>query len=61
MNFKKLPFSDLNKEVRKMDYIKEVYDRRVQAEITSYKDFEDEKQRDTIQVQDILTLDEFST
>ena len=61
MSFKKLPFSILNKEKRKMDFIKGVYKRRVQAEIESYKDFADEDKRDTIQVQDILMLDRIST
>ncbi len=32
-----------------MNYIKGFYKRRVQAEIESYKDTEDEQQRDTIQ------------
>ena len=40
-----------------MDYIKRVYMRRVQAEIESYKDSEDEDKRDTIQAQDVLMLD----
>ena len=40
-----------------MDYIKGVYKRRVQAEIESYKDSEDENKRDTIQVQDLLMID----
>ena len=57
MNFKKSPFSILNKEIREMDYIKRVYKRRVQAEIESYKDIEDENKRDKIQVQDVLIVD----
>ena len=57
MNFRISPFSILNKERREMDYIKRVYKRRVQAEIESYKDTEDEDKRDTIKVQDILMLD----
>ena len=43
-----------------MDYLKEVYKKRVQAEIESYKDPEDEDKRDTIQAQDILMLDRIS-
>ena len=43
-----------------MDYIKGVYKRRVQSEIDSYKDTEDEDKRDTIQTQDILMLDMIS-
>ena len=56
MNLKKLPFSILNKERSEMDYIKRVYKRRVQAEIESYKDSEDEDKRDTIKAQDVLML-----
>ena len=40
-----------------MNYIKRVYKRRVQAEIESYKDPEDEVKIDTIHSQDILMLD----
>ena len=50
-------FLILNKEKREIDYIKGVYKRRVQAEIESYKDIEDEEKRDTIQAQDVLMLD----
>ena len=57
MNLKTSPFSILNKERREMEYIKGVYKRRVQAEIDSYKDSEDEDIRDTIQSQDILMID----
>jgi len=57
MHFKKSPFSILNKEKREMDYIKRVYKRRVQSEIESYKDSEDEDKRDTIKAQDVLMLD----
>ena len=39
-----------------MDYIKGVYKRKIQAEIESYKDSEDEDKRDTIQAQDVLML-----
>ena len=57
MNFKKSPFSILNNERREIDHIKEVYKRRVQAEIESYKDSEDEDKRDSIKSQDVLMLD----
>ena len=60
MNLKTSPFSILNKERKEMEYIKGVYKRRVQAEIDSYKDYEDEDKRDTIQAQDILMLDRIS-
>ena len=43
-----------------MDYIKGVYKRKIQAEIESYKDPEDEVKRDTIQAQDVLMLDRIS-
>ena len=57
MNFKKSPFSILNNERREIDHIKEVYKRRVQSEIESYKYSEDEEKRDSIQSQDVLMLD----
>ena len=60
MNSKKSPFSVLNNERREMNYIKGVYKRRIQAEIESYQDSEDEDKRDTIQAQDILMLDKIS-
>tara|TARA_B100000945_G_scaffold187830_1_gene150746 strand:+ start:609 stop:794 length:186 start_codon:yes stop_codon:yes gene_type:complete len=57
MNLNTSPFSILNKDRRELEYLKEVYKKRVQAEIDSYKDNEDEDKRDTIQVQDVLMLD----
>jgi len=60
MNLQRSPFSILNKERREIDYIKAVYKRRIQAEIESYKDPEDEDKRDTIQVQEVLMLDSIS-
>ena len=60
MNLKRSPFSILNKESRELDYIKGVYKRKIQAEIESYKDPEDEDKRDTIQAQDVLMLDRIS-
>ena len=57
MNFKRSLFSILNKDRREMDYIKLVYKRRVQAEIDSYKDSEDENKRVKINTQDVLMLD----
>ena len=60
MNLKRSPFSILDKDKRKMDYIKGVYKRKIQAEIESYKDPEDEDKRDTIQIQDVLMLDKIS-
>ncbi len=62
MNLKRSPFSILDKEKREIDYIKGVYKRKIQAEIESYKDPEDEDEdmRDTIQAQDVLMLDRTS-
>ena len=60
MSFKKSPFSFFDKDRRKMNYIKSVYKRRVQAEIESYKDLNDEDKIDTIQVQDVLMLNMIS-
>ena len=57
MNFKRSPFSILNKEKREMNYIKAVYKRKIQAEIESYNDCDYEDSKDTIQVQDILMFD----
>ena len=61
MNLKRSPFSILNKESREIDYIKGVYKRKkIQAEIESYKDLEDEDKRDTINAQDVLMFDRIS-
>ena len=48
MNLKTSPFSILNKERKEMEYIKGVYKRRVQVEVDSYKDPEEENKTDTI-------------
>ena len=60
MNLKTSPFSILNKDRKELEYIKGIYKRRVQAEIDSYKDSEDEDKRDTVQAQDVLMLNQFS-
>tara|TARA_B100001029_G_C14743771_1_gene276899 strand:- start:127 stop:312 length:186 start_codon:yes stop_codon:yes gene_type:complete len=60
MNFKRLPFLILDKDKREIDYIKGVYKKKIQSEIESYKDSEDEDKRDTIEVQDVLMLDRIS-
>ena len=60
MNLKRSQFSILNRERREIDYIKGVYKKKIQAEIESYKDSEDEDKRDTIQAQDVLMLDKIS-
>ena len=43
-----------------MDYIKGIYKKKIQSEIESYKEPEDEDKRDTIQAQDVLMLDNLS-
>ena len=48
MNLKRSPLSILDKDKRAMDYIKGVYNRKIQAEIDSFKDPEDEEKIDTI-------------
>ena len=60
MNLKRSPFSILDKDKREMDYIKGVYKRKIQAEIESYKDPENEDKSDTIQAQDVLMFDRIS-
>ncbi len=60
MNFKRSQFSILDKDRREIEYIKEVYKKKIQAEIESYKDPEEEDKRDTIQAQDILMFDKIS-
>ena len=60
MNLKRSPFSILDKDKREMDYIKGIYKKKIQSEIDSYKDTEDEAKRDTIKVQDILMIDKIS-
>ena len=60
MNLKRSPFSIFNKESREIDYIKGFYKRKIQGEIESYKDPEDEDKKDTINAQDVLMLDSIS-
>ena len=60
MNLKRSPFSILDKNRREIDYIKGIYKKKIQAEIESYKDSEDEYKRDTIQAQDVLMVDRIS-
>jgi predicted TPR repeat methyltransferase len=60
MNTKRSPFSILDKDKREMDYIKGIYKKKIQSEIESYIDPEDEHKRDTIQAQDVLMLDRIS-
>ncbi len=57
MKLKKSPFSIFDKDKKEIDFIKTVYKKKIQSEIESYKDTEDEDKIDTIQVQDVLILD----
>ena len=54
MNLKRSPFSILDKDKREMDYIKGVYKKKIQSEIESYKDIEDEKLDEVIKYIDFL-------
>ena len=60
MNLKRSPFSILDKNRREIGYIKGVYKRKIQTEIESFKDSDNEERRDTIQAQDLLMLDRIS-
>ena len=60
MNLRRSPFSILDNERKELDYIKGVYKKKIQAEIESYKDPEEEDKKDSIQVQDILMIDRIS-
>ena len=60
MKFKRSPFSILDKDKKEIEYIKGVYKKKIQSEIDSYKDSEDEDKRDKIQVQDVLMVDRIS-
>ena len=60
MYLQRSPFSILNKKKREIDYIKGIYKRKIQSEIESYKDPDDEDKIDTIQSQDLLMLDRIS-
>ena len=60
MNLKRSPFSILDKDKREMEYIKSIYRKKIQSEIESYKDPEDEHKRDKIEAQDVLMLDRIS-
>ncbi|MBO6973227.1 MAG: hypothetical protein JJ843_05345 [Prochlorococcus marinus CUG1434] len=60
MNLKRSPFSILDKERREFEYIKGIYKEKIQPEIESYKDPEDEDKINTIQAQDVLMIDRIS-
>ena len=54
----KTPFTVPHNKQKEIDYVKEVYKRRIQNEIDSYVD--QEEKPDTIIAQDILYLERFS-
>ena len=58
MILKNSPFSIQNRKRGEIDYIKSVYKERIQSEIDTY--FDQEKDPDTIKVQDILYIDKVS-
>ena len=60
MNLKRSPFSILHKDSGEIEYIKSVYKKKIQAEIESHIDTDDEDRRDTIQAQDVLMIDRIS-
>jgi len=58
MILKNSPFSIKNRNRGEIDYIKSVYKERIQSEIDTY--FDQEKDPDTIKVQDVLYIDKVS-
>ncbi len=58
MNLKISQFPILNKERKEVEYVKDVYKRRIQSEADSFVN--QEEQPDTIFVQDILFVDRIS-
>ena len=60
MDLKKSILSIFINKKNEIEYIKGIYKTRVQAEIDSYKDSEDEYMRDTIKVKDVLMMDSIS-
>ena len=58
VNLKISQFPNLNKERKEVEYVKDVYKRRIQSEADSF--FNQEEQPDTIFAQDILFVDRIS-
>ena len=58
MNLKISQFPIPNKERKEIEYVKDVYKRRIQSEANSF--FNQEEQPDTICAQDILFVDRIS-
>ena len=59
VNLKIYKFPILNKERKEVEYIKNVYKKRIQSEADSF--LNQEKKPDTIVAQDILYIDRIST
>ena len=55
MNLKFLQFTILNKKRKEVEYVKDVYKKRIQSEADSF--FNQEEEPDTIFAQDILYVD----
>jgi len=58
VNLKISQFPILNKEITEVEYVKNVYKKRIQSEADSF--FNQEEQPDTIFAQDILYVDRIS-
>ena len=58
MSIKISKFPIVNKETNEVEYVKDVYKRRIQSEADSF--FNQEEQPDTIFAQDILYVDRIS-
>jgi len=58
VNLKISQFSILNKERKEIEYVKDVYKKRIQSEADSF--LNQEEQPDTIFAQDILSVDRIS-
>ena len=58
MILKNSKFSILNKKTKEVDYVKDVYKKRIQSEADSF--LNQEEQPDTIFAQDILYVDRIS-
>ena len=58
MILKNSKFSILNKKIKEVDYVKDVYKKRIQSEADSF--INQEEKPDTIVAQDILYVDRIS-
>ena len=58
MNLKISQFPILNKERKEVEYVKDIYKKRIQSEADSF--FNQEEQPDNIYAQDILYIDRIS-